>query len=147
MSHEPSLPDSSRHSEWFSAVSFKSWQRGSPDVWNLNSVMHSSYAAVQLDFPQSAMPPWKTVTGYYGRGRAAHIQLPSNIFLLQAVSALNGKIGPWLHPLTGFTVSQLSHFKCCGQNNSFLTSPQGSKHIMVISLCASLSSHNTVCSL
>ena len=41
--------------------------------------MHDSYAAAQLDFPQSAMAPprkkkKKTVTGYYGKkGRAAHI--------------------------------------------------------------------------
>lgn len=73
MTHEPFLPDSSRHLKLFSAVSFKSWQWGSLDVWDLDSVMHSSYAALQLDFLQSAMPPQKTVTGYYGQGRAVHI--------------------------------------------------------------------------
>lgn len=60
MSHEPFLPDSSRHPEWFSAVSFKSWQWGSLDVWDLESVMHNSYAAVQLDSQQSTMLPQKT---------------------------------------------------------------------------------------
>ncbi|KAL7393131.1 hypothetical protein ABVT39_006933 [Epinephelus coioides] len=30
--------------------------------------MHNSYAAVQVDFLQPAVPPQKTVTGYYGQG-------------------------------------------------------------------------------
>lgn len=68
--------------------------RGSLDVWDLDSVMHSSYEALQLDFLQSAMPPQKTVTGYYGQGRAVHILVSSNILALQALSALNDKIGP-----------------------------------------------------